>query len=420
MNDKKRQKILIIAAACHPDKGSEPGVGYTWVKAISKFYDIDVICGEKENNREAILRELESDKQLSESVTFHFIARDNFNPIEKNVIKLFYPYYYIKYKQWMKFAYHKALLLCSENEYVLTHQLNMIGYREPGFLWKLNLPFVWGPVGGNGNVPLSFLSCLDTIGAIKQGFRILINFYQIRYNSRVKEAINNCSSLMTVNSLNKKIFKEVYGMDSEILLISPTVSSHKLSNIKINQGLAIKFVFSGLLISRKNLPTVLKALSKLNINEWTLDVLGNGPLFSKWKDLAVKLKIDANIIWHGQLAKDDAIKIMSNCDVLLFPSLFEGAPGVVSEALSLGLPVVCFDKDGQQDIMNKECGILIPVNNPKEAILNFTSAIRKIVNEPLVLEKLSRGALQRADEFTIDAQSEILLDAYRKAQSRLL
>ncbi len=125
MNDKKRQKILIIAAACHPDKGSEPGVGYPWVKAISKFYDIDVICGEKENNREAILRELESDKELSNSVTFHFITRDDFNSIEKNVIKLFYPYYYIKYKQWMKYAYDKALLLCSENEYVLAHQLNM-------------------------------------------------------------------------------------------------------------------------------------------------------------------------------------------------------------------------------------------------------------------------------------------------------
>jgi hypothetical protein len=32
--------------------------------------------------------------------------------------------------------------------------LNMIGYREPGYLWKLNVPFVWGPMGGT-NVKFS-------------------------------------------------------------------------------------------------------------------------------------------------------------------------------------------------------------------------------------------------------------------------
>ncbi len=258
------------------------------------------------------------------------------------------------------------------------------------------------------------------MGAIKQGFRILINYYQIRYNSRVRKAINNCASLITVNSLNRKIFKEVYGVDSEILLISPTVSSHKLAKMKSNQGLSIKFVFSGLLISRKNLPTVLKALSQVSTKDWTLDILGNGPLFNQWKKLAIKLKIDSNIKWHWQLSKEEAIKIMSDCDVLLFPSLFEGAPGVVSEALSLGLPVICFDKDGQRDIINNECGIVIPVDNPNQAILNFTNAIRKIVYEPSELGKLSHGALKRANEFSVTSQVQVVLKIIYYSTIKLL
>jgi glycosyltransferase involved in cell wall biosynthesis len=417
MNDRNREKILIIAAACHPDKGSEPGVGYTWVKAISNHYNIDVICGEKEGNREAILRELKLDKALASRVNFHFIPRDVFSSFEKIIINFFYPYYYYRYKQWMRIAYKKAVELSTLNDYILSHQLNMIGYREPGFLWKLDLPFVWGPVGGNGNIPVSFLRCIDSLGAVKQGLRILVNNYQIRFNSDVQHAIKKCASLITVNSLNRDAFKEIYGKDSKIIIISPTTASHKLAEVKINDGGVVRFVCSGLLISRKNLPVVLNALSKVESNHWSLDVLGDGPLFDKWKKLAISLKINDNITWHGQLSKDAAIDVMSCCDVLLFPSLFEGAPGVVSEALSLGLPVVSMDKDGQRDILNGDCGILIPVVNPHEAVLNFTKAISKLLNDPVELERLSNGALKQACKFTIDAQMKIILDAYNKATS---
>ncbi len=411
----KRQKVLILAAACHPYKGSEPGVGFTWVKAISNHYDVDVICGEKEGNREAIENELKLDKELAKSVNFHFIVRDDFNSLEQSLIKVFYPYYYYRYKIWMKKAYKKALDLCSRNDYILSHQLNMIGYREPGYLWKLDIPFVWGPVGGNGNIPWSFLSCIDFMGVTKQLFRIPINYYQIRFNRRVGNAIRRSSSLITANSFNQKIIKKIYGVDSKIVLISPTVSPHQLSEVKKTKKNLVKFVFSGLLISRKNLPTALKALSKLESREWSLDVLGNGPLYEDWKKLAINLKINSNIKWHGQLNKNDAIKVMSSCDVLLFPSLFEGAPGVVSEALSLGLPVISFDKDGQRDIINENCGILVPVDNPNGAILNFKRSINKLLSDPLELERLSRGALQQAKKFTVTEQLEVIIEAYNKS-----
>jgi glycosyltransferase involved in cell wall biosynthesis len=190
-----------------------------------------------------------------------------------------------------------------------------------------------------------------------------------------------------------------------------------LAKVKINDSGVVRFVCSELLISRKNLPVVLNALSKVESNNWSLDVLGDGPLLEKWKKLAISIKINDHIKWHGQLSKDAAIDVMSCCDVLLFPSLFEGAPGVVSEALSLGLPVVSMNKDGQHDILNENCGILIPVVNPHEAVLNFTKAVSKLLNDPVELERLSNGALKQACKFTIDAQMKIILDAYNKATS---
>ena len=49
-----------------------------------------------------------------------------------------------------------------ENEnFDLIHNLNPIGYREPGYLWKLNLPYIWGPIGGIPNRPSQLFTDLS-------------------------------------------------------------------------------------------------------------------------------------------------------------------------------------------------------------------------------------------------------------------
>jgi len=358
---------------------------------------------------------LKNDKELADHVRFYFIPRDNFTQIEKKIVKIFYPFYYHKYKCWMKKAYKLALELDKNNKYSLSHQLNMIGYREPGYLWKLNLPFVWGPVGGNGNIPIQYLKVLDIEGFTKQSIRSIINFFQIRYNVRVVKAFKKTSSLLTTNFNNKNTIKKIHNIDSDVILVSPTFTSNILSKIKYSNNNFIKFVCSGNLISTKNLPLIFHSLSKIKNRNWSLDILGDGPLLEKWKNISENLGINSNITWHGKLTKKNAIISMSNCDVLLFPSLIEGSPGVVSEAISLGLPVICFDKDGQKDIVDKSCGILIPLDSPKNSIKNFSIAIQSLIDNPEVISKFSEGALKRAKQFTVDSQLPIMLKAYKKA-----
>ena len=40
----------------------------------------------------------------------------------------------------------------------LVHQVNFMTFREPGYLWTLDAPFVWGPWGGGAELPLAFLA----------------------------------------------------------------------------------------------------------------------------------------------------------------------------------------------------------------------------------------------------------------------
>jgi hypothetical protein len=64
------------------------------------------------------------------------------------------------------YAFQFALQLYKEIGFYLAHQLNWIDFREPGYLWQLDIPFVWGPVEGMGYFPYRFLPVVGMKGAV--------------------------------------------------------------------------------------------------------------------------------------------------------------------------------------------------------------------------------------------------------------
>jgi len=85
-------------------------------------------------------------------------------------------------------------------------------------------------------------------------------------------------------------------------------------------------------------------------NNYTLDIYG--PLIDK--DLLNLLDSSERVSYNGVVNQMEVHKIMSNHDLLLFPSSHsgEGYPGVVIEAKSVGLPTVCFNHGGLSEIVD--------------------------------------------------------------------
>ena len=79
-----------MAAAAHPDRGSEPGLGWGWVEALSTHHDLWVITGEREGNREAIERRLAEVPGLGERLKVFFVPRPDGPWFER----VFPPWYY--------------------------------------------------------------------------------------------------------------------------------------------------------------------------------------------------------------------------------------------------------------------------------------------------------------------------------------
>lgn len=80
--------------------------------------------------------------------------------------------------------------------------------------------------------------------------------------------------------------------------------------------------------------------------------------------------------------------------VFLFPS-HEGAGMVVPEALSHGLPVVCFDNAGPGELMDKTCGFSIPYSNYEESIKEFSKTLHTLYYDKTLQQTLAQNAVKR-------------------------
>ena len=407
--------ILIVAATCHPDKGSEPGLGWNWIRHIASRHSVTAIVGESYGNREAIRIALDNDPVLSKNVKFIFV--DWFPQPKKGLTaviwRTFQPLYYRRYRQWMFKAYGVANELCTQQHFDFVHQITIASYREPGFAWKLPVPFIWGPVGGLGNMPWRCLPSLGPVEGVRHLCRNVLNIVQIQHHYRFHRAIKHASAIFAMDTSSQHALQKNYGKRSVVVAAAFCDRDHPAKRFRIRSAEPLRLLFAGLHLSRKGLAFLLQALALLpDKSAWQLDVLGHGVMTHSWKQLANRLGLEHRVTFHGYVANDEKDRIMQDSDVLVFPSLLEGWPAVVAEALSLGMPVVTTDLHGMRDVVTKECGILVDAKDSHLLIKGLRDGISRLISEKDLLGQLSAGAAKRATELSAEQQMPLVFAAY--------
>jgi glycosyltransferase involved in cell wall biosynthesis len=177
----------------------------------------------------------------------------------------------------------------------------------------------------------------------------------------------------------------------------------------------LRVVWSGEHIGRKDLPILLNALAALTPAARAgveSVILGSGAQTKNWQTLAHRLGVAPHIRWTGQLPRDAAIDEVRRADVMAFTSVQEGTPQAVTEALSLGVPVVCHDACGMGLAVTDRCGIKVPLRDPRTSAEGFAAALTRLAADPLELHRLSEGALERAHELHWDHVARRIADVY--------
>lgn len=404
-------KILINAYACSPGMGSEPGMAWNWVSNLARFCELYIITeGEFREKIEEVVPTLEQGKNM------HFY----YNPVSEKIRKMcwnqgdwrFYKYY----REWQWKTYLLAKDICQKEHIDILHQLNMIGFREPGYLWKLSkengVPFVWGPVDAKDKFPVAYL---DGAGLKTKLFMRLKNFLtgiQLRYSKRVLLAARQSSVIFSASSNSQRSFKKYMNIDSPLLNETGCyVQDHPIVDKTDKETFDVLWV--GKMDFRKQLALALQTVAKSENNKLRLHIMGGGDAES-YQSLAKSYGIADKCIWHGAVSHDEVQGIMQKSDIFLFTSVAEGTPHVVLEAISNNLPVVCFDTCGQGDAVNDKVGRKIPLSSPCRSVSDFAKLLNELEDNRSLLKQLSENCKERQQELSWEEKAKTMMEWYEK------
>jgi len=183
---------------------------------------------------------------------------------------------------------------------------------------------------------------------------------------------------------------------------SSVTDENSLDKKNINVGIFCRLILG------KRVDVVLNAFADLiytyKHNNLKIHIAGDGKLRNHLENLAIELKINDKVFFHGFL--ENPLNLMNSLDIVLLTSESEGLPRCLMEALSLGKTVISSDLPGIEElIIEKETGYLFPSGDFKRLALLVDQIIRN--KSFLPPERLIRYIRENYD---INVCSEKMLD----------
>lgn len=401
--------ILLIAYACEPNKTSEPGVGWNFSREILNFDMVKhVTMITRANNQ----KNIESQSENREIEYLYYDLAKPFLFIKKRVPMGIQIYYLL----WQIGAYLQArkLLHQKTNFYNLCHHLTfgVSKVTPPAFL--LDIPFIWGPIGGGDKIPSAFLKESSFKNKIEEF--IYISIHKLSYLSPLAYLTRKKAKAIIFRTKSTKENFPKNGCQNRNIIcetaFTPTVE-YKVKKVE-NELYALCI---GRLMFGKGYIYALKAFHTFleNGGKGKLAFFGVGTEENKLKDYVAKFKLEKSIIFHGFVSNDIIHKELINAHVLIHPSFREGGSWSIIEAMSYATPVICLDLSGPKDMITNESGIKIRANSPKQVVNDISDGLKKLYEEKEYFQKLSKNSYLRIkNEYSWERRAEELKKIYKE------
>jgi glycosyltransferase involved in cell wall biosynthesis len=149
--------------------------------------------------------------------------------------------------------------------------------------------------------------------------------------------------------------------------------------------------FVGRLSPEKNLFRLISAFSlvKSHFSNSLLLIIGDGPLLGELRLHAINENVENSIKFLGY--KDNVIKFLKNSDALVIPSLSEGFPITLLEAMTVGTPVIATDVgDMAKALRYDQGGYVVRSSNEHD----IADCILEVLKDPDQAKKRSSTSFQ--------------------------
>lgn len=171
-------------------------------------------------------------------------------------------------------------------------------------------------------------------------------------------------------------------------------------------------LFAGRLAPQKGVGDLLAALDLLQHVRPDLRtiIVGNGPLREHLEDTTRAFRLDGSVRFLGH--RDDVPRLLAASDCLVLPSLYEGLPNVVLEAMQFAKPVIATAAPGTTEVVtHNETGLLVPLSDPP----SLARAIRTLVDDRDLANRLAAAGRARVDvDFRADSMVTQFAELYEQ------
>lgn len=158
-----------------------------------------------------------------------------------------------------------------------------------------------------------------------------------------------------------------------------------------------KIISVGRLAYPKNFELLIEAFNESKIENFTLNIIGDGPDEKRIKDKIAKLNLKDKVFLENKKTHEEVLNYFQQSAFFILISKHEGLPITILEAMSTGLPVIASKVGGIPEEINEDCGVLVSNN-----VNDVAQAIKKFEDKN-ILEKFGANARARFQEmFTLE------------------
>ena len=363
--------ILIIAYAAEPGAGSEYGVGWMVPETLAKQYSEEQFYVLTRSRCREKIEKVLAEKELK---NLHFCFYEvpkwlsHANEMKSNWGEQ------INYLIWQLAVRKYAKKLHRQIGFSVVHHLTFNQYRTPSPGFWMNVPFIFGPIGGAETIAPAFWQDLEDHSRRKEEIRLKGRDLKIFkwYTTRKKnKKVILCSCGENLRRL------QPFAKNCEVrLLPAIAYTPDDFKTMPTQEGSkSFRMLYAGKAWDWKGIHIFLKAVKKAladnGIDDWRVKLIGirfkeEQEKVTGWvKELGLSERV--GLVPFIQRA--ELLQLMSTCSMSVYPAFRDSGSMSVLEASALGCPTLCFDAGGQ-DVFPDDILLKVAVGDDYESTLN--------------------------------------------------
>lgn len=163
----------------------------------------------------------------------------------------------------------------------------------------------------------------------------------------------------------------------------------------------------GELNKNKNHEVVIRALAGLKDPNLRYVICGKGSEQGRLENLIRELGLEGTVVLAGY--REDITPILCSADCFIFPSIREGLPMSVLEAMAAGLPIITSDNRGIREYIVDESNGIVCRNTPQA----YQTAIRRLSQSPGLCRRMGKKAQNAARQYGAEHAQAVMREIYR-------